>query len=943
MIRKGIAWMLTSLLLCTAIPWTAWSASADMLNVEEDAKTTDYDAYARRYAKAAPGVDVTISGESFVEATSSKAEVVDHDDKERVLKWDSEEGEVTWEIVVPQTGTYRMALTYQAIKGRDKPIWLSLKIDGETPFDEAELFQFSRIFRDESQDDGRFAQDVNGNEILPRYVEVFDWQTVFFTDYNGIYSDPFLFYLTEGQHTITLGAIQEPLYIADLTLSPASETPSYQAPMQADSPEGFIEIVQAENLSGRGDTVLRPVADRTSPATQPYEAGKTRLNCIGGSLWNEPGQWIQWEIEVPKDGWYKLGFKYSQSYVRGLAVSRRLTIDGELPFSEAANISFSYCGGWEILEPGEEEPYLVYLTAGAPHTIRLEPTLTDIGDILRELDGTQDSLNAMYRKIIMITGTSPDGYRDYSLDKEIPELMEIFTREAITLREQAAALESVTSRKGSEAALLYRYAEQLESFVHQPHTIAGRLKNYKDNLSALSSWILNLRQQPLQLDYLYVASPDTDTPKADAGFFRKLWHELVNFFYSFTTDYSSSGNVGEADLEVWVTSARDQANIIKRLADDSLYTKTGVSASIKLVAGTGVLIQAVMADKGPDVALNAGRSDPVNLALRGALAPLDEQEGFDEVVSWFTPTALEPYELEGHIYALPETQTFDMMFIRTDIFAELGLTPPETWEDLYTLAPILQRYNMEAGLPYVSGGQNAFQTIYLQMGGQFYNDKKDTVLLAGDIGYKAFMQWLEFYKEYGFSLYKDDYNRFRTGEMPLVIASFSLYNQLTAAAPEIRGLWEMMPVPGTRNEEGEIVRTEMTQGTACVWLSSAADNPAAWKFLKWWISAETQTDYGNELESLLGTAARYAPANLEAFERLRWSKAELDILTEQRKDVVDIAEVAGGYYVPRNLDNAFRAALYRGEDPREMLTYWMLESNKEIARKRREFNLPVTE
>ena len=40
----------------------------------------------------------------------------------------------------------------------------------------------------------------------------------------------------------------------------------------------------------------------------------------------------------------------------------------------------------------------------------------------------------------------------------------------------------------------------------------------------------------------------------------------------------------------------------------------------------------------------------------------------------------QPYIYEGGVYAVPETQNFDMLFYRTDVFAELGLTPPETWE-----------------------------------------------------------------------------------------------------------------------------------------------------------------------------------------------------------------------------------------------------------------------
>ena len=38
-------------------------------------------------------------------------------------------------------------------------------------------------------------------------------------------------------------------------------------------------------------------------------------------------------------------------------------------------------------------------------------------------------------------------------------------------------------------------------------------------------------------------------------------------------------------------------------------------------------------------------------------------------------------KFELAINDLYETQNFDMMFYREDIFNELGLTPPETWEE----------------------------------------------------------------------------------------------------------------------------------------------------------------------------------------------------------------------------------------------------------------------
>ena len=57
------------------------------------------------------------------------------------------------------------------------------------------------------------------------------------------------------------------------------------------------------------------------------------------------------------------------------------------------------------------------------------------------------------------------------------------------------------------------------------------------------------------------------------------------------------------------------------------------------------------------------------------------------------------------------------------------------------------------------------------------------------------------------------------------------------------------------------------------------------------------------------------------------------------KYVVDLHEIPGGYYVSRNLDNAFKAVYYDNENYREALSYWNKQINREIERKRSEFGL----
>lgn len=182
-------------------------------------------------------------------------------------------------------------------------------------------------------------------------------------------------------------------------------------------------------------------------------------------------------------------------------------------------------------------------------------------------------------------------------------------------------------------------------------------------------------------------------------------------------------------------------------------------------------------------------------------------------------------------------------------------------------------------------------------------------------------------------------NRFRLGEMPLLIAPYTLYNTLTVFAPELRGEWGFAPVPGTRREDGTIDRTVPASGTAAVILSDTQDKEAAWEFVKWWTQAETQTRYALDLEALMGAAARYPAANPETLRSLPWPLEDYRKLEEQLRWVKGVPEVPGGYMVGRHLDNAFRRVVEKQAPVRETLLDYNRVMNEEIRAKRLELGL----
>jgi ABC-type glycerol-3-phosphate transport system substrate-binding protein len=257
---------------------------------------------------------------------------------------------------------------------------------------------------------------------------------------------------------------------------------------------------------------------------------------------------------------------------------------------------------------------------------------------------------------------------------------------------------------------------------------------------------------------------------------------------------------------------------------------------------------------------------------------------------------------------------------------------------------VLQSNSLSIGLPYTDGYAtmnsgigtiNLFPTLLAQRGISVYNEEGDTITtnLMTPGAYEAFKQWSDFYVLYDFALYKDDFNRFRTGEMPIVISSYGLYNTLEEAAPEIAGQWIMTSIPGTEQPDGTLDRSTSASGTCTIILNNCKDKDAAWEFVKWWNSAEVQQMYARDVEAELSTLGRHTPANLEAFQGSLWTDEEKELLLLQWQNVVEVPEIPGGYYVSRNIDNAFRQVFYNGENARDTLNYWMNAVDEELARK----------
>ena len=928
--------------------------------------------YSKKYAGTDLSTDVTGIGRgntyeayaaSFASEPEAAAEVpvdvfsFEGDGEEQAEGIMTKDGSaVTWKADVPQAGMYNIRLEYLTTESRGIDIERELLINGELPFTGASTLTFSRLWTDV----GEVRKDNQGNDIRPSQKEVFDRQTAFLRDDMGYQTEPYAFHFNEGENTLTLKAVNEPMVVCGITLVPVVKYPTYEeyaaAQPEAEMTEegkNYSQTIQGESAPLRSAPSLYARYDHSSAKTIPYSVTNTILNYIGGDPWTHAGEWIQWDFDAPEDGYYNISIKARQMYQRGALSCRSIYIDGEIPFKDLESVAFAYNTGWEMRTLGDADgnPFRFYLTKGS-HTIRMEVTLGEMGPVLRRVEDSLFRLNQIYRKLLVLTGANPDRFRDYNLDKVYPEALEAMDLESKRLYKIVDDIVATTGEKSDRAASALTLAVQLEQFMAMNERITESFTSFKDNITSLGTAMQNMSESKLDVDLIMITGENAKPGPVTENFFESFGHEVRSCVSSFFVDYNTLGNKYDSNddvLQIWITTGRDQSTVLKTIVDDTFTAKTGIKVNIKLVQADAILT-AVVAGNGPDIVLSVSGWFAVNYAMRNAVEDLTQFDDFNEVISAFYPSIVDPlrYNNGKHtgVYGLPETQDFPVLFYRTDVLEEMGLKVPDTWEELIAMLPTLQGDSLSVGIPFPdinTLNTAVFNTMIYQNGGEIYDQEAKHTLIDSEAGVAAFKQYVSLYNDYGLPTIFNFVSRFRSGEMPIGIAPYGTYNTLMISAPEIRGLWDFTLMPGTVREDGSIDRTTHTDGLCCMMIKTDDEKVRnnAWEFMKWWVSADAQVRFGREMESVLGASARYQTANRDALRQLAWSTKNLAVLEEQMAHTHGFPEIAGGYSTTRHITNAIRRVITTKQDPRETLLTYARTINEEIKIKRREFNLPV--
>ena len=361
---------------------------------------------------------------------------------------------------------------------------------------------------------------------------------------------------------------------------------------------GFI---QGEAPAYTTSSTLYPTYDRTDSSVYPCDPVKKRYNTIGADTWDQATQSITWNVEVPEDGYYKVRLRARQSTMRGFFSNRRVYINGEVPCTELDDVKIQYDPNWQTVDLSDADGNLIYVKMNKGwNTITLEAVPGDIGAVMERLDDLIFELNYYYRRILMITGPSPDEYNDYYLEDQIEGLFDFFKNAIETLYREKAGIEELTGA-GSEASTLQTMAVILQMAVDKPEDLPQMLSSIKDQISAVSAWMRDYRDQPLEIDYIEVKSSKDEFRKCGTNFFQAFAFGFQAFIGSFFEDYTSVADAcgAEKTLNVWVSLGRDQATVVNELVSSEYHPTHDTKVNISLVQGA--VLEATLAGKGPEV------------------------------------------------------------------------------------------------------------------------------------------------------------------------------------------------------------------------------------------------------------------------------------------------------------------------------------------------------
>ena len=303
-------------------------------------------------------------------------------------------------------------------------------------------------------------------------------------------------------------------------------------------------------------------------------------------------------------------------------------------------------------------------------------------------------------------------------------------------------------------------------------------------------------------------------------------------------------------IEFWHSFSGDvQLPVIEGLVkefNDTVGKEKGITV-VPVAQGSGPqlyskVIGAIKAGDVPAVAMTKViyNEDYVTADASVDLTPYinDSEVGITDFDDFFPAFQEESmgYSKEG-IYSLPLARNVDVVYYNADFFAENGLVPPRTWDELEVVAQKIYDLTGRAAFGY-DNLSYLFQNLCYQYGGAYTNNKGDLLFLEDNA-------WLEGVTNYADKVWAgiwrtagEDYffsGPFARQTIMMYVGGTVESTYINMKGPEFK--WSAAPIPQANPEDPHALSYDHV--IAALSLDGYTEETyAAWEFIKFITSTE---------------------------------------------------------------------------------------------------------
>lgn len=873
-------------------------------------------------------------------------------------------------VNVPKAGLYYMSVDYMSVGESLSDYTVKLAVNGKQQYSEMNTIALPILWTDVDKDSyvsseqkKEFPLDAYGDEMAPSQNRIQEWTNTYLYNNTYVSSTPLCFYLEKGENKIQIENVSSGgLALGKLEVSQAkTEIKDYNeyadehkdAELVTDDKDALqIDAIYYTEKNSTDATY----GTETKTSLTRFNIDKEKLNKI---QWASAGNEITYTFNVKKSGNYNIAFHYDNGK-KEFQTFETIKIDGEVPFAEMYNYAFDpVSSGYSnhTLSDKKGNNYNFYLEEGK-HTISIKQENEPVMQAYRYALLLQKHITDFQLEITKITGSDVDTERNWKMTKYIPNIPKYLESYETMIHHIRFLLQDYSTNGNSGAVLAY--LDEAEQFIKDikkyPDEIALHTADLTgaDNsiLVSLSNFTTEVTSNDFTLDRIYVYGDKDQLESPNPSFGGSLWTSIRTLVNTFTSPkYSTGAKEDDETLTIWVNRAITHVDLLQKMADTEFKQyykeKTGKDIKIKVTTMPDVakLTLAIAAKETPDIALGLMSYVPFDLSSRGALYDLSKFDDFWTVARRFPTGAFVSYVYNEGMYAIPETTDFNAVVYRTDIFNNLGLKVPDTWDELIDILPTLQRYGMNF-YHNIANGQTGYKWFYqtspmiLQNGGELYV-QDDKGLVKTGIDSKKSVKGLSLlgnlFTKYSLETsVQNFFNSFRYSVNPIGIIGMEDYTLIKNGARELDGKWAISKYLGTKQEDGSVNRTFVANGTGGAIFKESNKKDEAWEFLKWWTSKKVQTEYTYTLRSTYGKTFFWLSANRAALENNPMDEADKKVVTEQIDYVTDVTRTPGQYLLERTISNIWTTMVFDGTVGQVAVDEAKNDVNKEIVRKMQE-------